>query len=200
MEPTEHLGQGKRSGGIADFLYEVGHLKRTVRTGWALGRMANSESVADHTFRAAVIAMVMAAMVGANPDVAATITLLHDLPEARLGDMNHVTRRYFQEHKPFGQVIQDQTQELPAVVAAVISDRSQQWEAHATTEAVVARDADVIESILHVRESLSERRELQDRWVRYLSESIRTEVGQEVLKEILATDPDDWWPRVVTGE
>jgi putative hydrolases of HD superfamily len=197
MESTEGPDSDQQPSGVADFLYEVGHLKRTLRTGWALGRMA-SESVADHSYRTAVIAMVMAAIVGADSNVAAAIALIHDLPEARIGDLNHLARRYFDESKPFMEVIHDQTQKLPPSVSSVIAERGMQWESGSTVEAAVARDADVIESILHVRESLSERPELQGRWVDYLSGSIKTEVGRAVLRDILDADPDDWWPRAVT--
>jgi 5'-deoxynucleotidase YfbR-like HD superfamily hydrolase len=185
--------------GTADFFYEAGSLKRTTRTGWALARMANRESVADHSFRTALIAMTLASMVGADPDVAATIALLHDLPEARLGDINHLTRKYIDEPKPFRQVIEDQTEGLPPSARDLIRERAGQWLEQSSVEAKLARDADVIESILHIRESLSERPGLESRWVDYLNSSIRTEVGRKVLAEILSTDPDDWWPRAVTS-
>jgi putative hydrolase of HD superfamily len=115
----------------ADFLYEVGVLKRTTRTGWALARLANRESVADHAFRTAVIPMAPAAMAGADPDRAAALALLYDLPEARLGDMHHLTRRYLDEPKPFRRVIDDQTAGLPAAVRDVIRDRAAEERARA---------------------------------------------------------------------
>jgi putative hydrolase of HD superfamily len=183
----------------ADFLYEVGALKRTARTGWALARIANRESVADHSFRTAVIAMTLAAMAGADPDRAAALALLHDLPEARLGDMHHLTRRYLDEPKPFRRVIDDQTAGLPAPVRDVLRDRAAQWLDQDTDEARLARDADVLDSLLHVRESLSDRPELRKRWEDYLAASVATEAGRTLMAEIRATDPDDWWPRTVSG-
>lgn len=184
----------------ADFFYEAGALKRTTRSGWALARMSNRESVADHSFRTALIAMTMAAMAGADPDRAATLALLHDLPEARLGDMHHLTRRYLDEPKPYRRVVDDQTAALPAAARDLIRSRASQWLAEDSVEASIARDADVIESILHVRESLPERPGLRDRWLDYLAASIRTEVGRTVLAEIRDTDPDGWWPRTVTPD
>ncbi|GAA4953526.1 HD domain-containing protein [Actinoplanes utahensis] len=181
----------------ADFFYEAGALKRTTRSGWALARMANRESVADHSFRTALIAMTMAAMAGADPDRAAALALLHDLPEARLGDMHHLTRRYLDEPKPFRQVIEDQTAALPPAARELIRGRAAQWLAQDSVEALIARDADVLESVLHVRESLAERPELQRRWFDYLAASIETEVGRTLLEEIRTTGPDDWWPRAV---
>ncbi|MEU8660721.1 HD domain-containing protein [Actinoplanes philippinensis] len=184
----------------ADFLYEAGALKRTARTGWALARIAGRESVADHSFRTAVIAMILAAMAGADPDRAATLALLHDLPEARLGDMHHLTRRYLDEPKPFRRVIDDQTAALPAPVRDLIRDRAAQWLDQDTEEARLARDADTLDSLLHVRESLSDRPALRDRWEDYLAGSVTTDAGRTLLAEIRATDPDAWWPRTVAGD
>ncbi|MEV4282912.1 HD domain-containing protein [Actinoplanes xinjiangensis] len=183
----------------ADFLYEVGVLKRTARTGWALARIANRESVADHVFRTAVIAMTLAATAGADPDRTAALALLHDLPETRLGDMHHLTRRYLDEPKPFRRVIDDQTAGLPAPVRDLIRARAAQWLDQDTEEARLARDADVLDSLLHVRESLADRPELCRRWEDYLAASVATDAGRSLLAEIRATGPDDWWPRTVSG-
>jgi len=192
------MGDGGSKQEIADFLYEVGHLKRTARTGWALARMTNQESVADHSFRTAVIALSMATMAGADPDRAAAIALLHDLPETRLGDVNHLTRRYLDEAKPFIRVVEDQTRNLPAELQRIIQERTRQWIEQDSAEARIARDADLIDSILHLRESLPGRRVLEDRWIQYLASSIKTPVGRQVLDQVLAADPDDWWPHAVT--
>jgi 5'-deoxynucleotidase YfbR-like HD superfamily hydrolase len=45
---------------ITGFLYEIGLLKRYPRTGWALAGVPAAESVAEHSFRAATIAAVIA--------------------------------------------------------------------------------------------------------------------------------------------
>src|ERR1017187_2458492 len=68
----------REAGGLSDqlrdttgFLYEIGLLKRYKRTGWSLAGVPAPESVADHSFRASVIASVIAAMEGADPQRAA---------------------------------------------------------------------------------------------------------------------------------
>ncbi len=42
-----------------DFLLTVGKLKRTLRTGWVQRAVKTPESVADHQWRMAVMAMVL---------------------------------------------------------------------------------------------------------------------------------------------
>lgn len=41
---------------ITGFLYEIGLLKRYPRTGWSLAGVPDAESVAEHSFRASVVA------------------------------------------------------------------------------------------------------------------------------------------------
>jgi len=88
---------------IAEFLFEIGMLKRSPRTGYQfLG--TGGESVADHSFRTAVIGYVLASM---EPDADRSkvilMCLFHDFPEARTGDHNYVNKNTLQwtRKKPF---------------------------------------------------------------------------------------------------
>ena len=75
--------------GLARFLSRVGALKRTKRTGW-LDRgvpAAETESVADHSFRVALLAWLAAPGEPAlDRDRVLKLALLHDLAEAVTGD------------------------------------------------------------------------------------------------------------------
>lgn len=65
-------------------------LKRIPRTGWLLRGVAagEAESVADHSYGTSLTALLLAQVVDVNVDAERllTITLLHDLAEAALGD------------------------------------------------------------------------------------------------------------------
>jgi 5'-deoxynucleotidase YfbR-like HD superfamily hydrolase len=60
---------------LTGFLYEIGLLKRYPRTGWSLAGVPEPESVAGHSFRASVVASVLAALEGADPQRAAFLAL-----------------------------------------------------------------------------------------------------------------------------
>jgi len=79
---------------IVEFLFEVGMLKRTPRSGWQfLG--TGSESVAEHVYRTTMIAFVLGRLDGAvDADKVLRLALAHDLPEARTGDLNYVNQKY----------------------------------------------------------------------------------------------------------
>ena len=53
--------------GLTNFLYEMGLLKRYKRTGWLVAGVDNPESIAEHSFRTAIIGYLLALMEGADP-------------------------------------------------------------------------------------------------------------------------------------
>src|ERR1700693_4435909 len=69
------------------FFVRSGRLKVERRRGWVkkLG-LKNPESVADHSYRTALMAMVISDSRGLDTSKAVRLALLHDLPEAIAGD------------------------------------------------------------------------------------------------------------------
>lgn len=67
-------------------ILEAEGLKTTVRAGWARVGVAAPESVADHSWRLALMAMLYAEQLGLDAGKAVRIALVHDLGEARIGD------------------------------------------------------------------------------------------------------------------
>ena len=77
-------------------LFESLSLKKLPRMGWLIER-APHESLADHSFGAAIIALALARMEGLNGQEEASLlrrALLHDLHEARVGDLSRLQRQY----------------------------------------------------------------------------------------------------------
>ncbi len=72
---------------IIDFLVEVGKLKKMPRRGWVIRQIRNPESIAEHTFRAAILAWVLSKRKkGINVERLLKIALVHDLCEIYAGD------------------------------------------------------------------------------------------------------------------
>ena len=75
------------------FIFEIGALKRTKRSGWeTIG--ISGESVADHSFRTAVIGYIIAKEEG-EKDIADVLllSLFHDVHETRVGDLNRMNKK-----------------------------------------------------------------------------------------------------------
>jgi putative hydrolases of HD superfamily len=86
--------------GLINFLAELMRLKSTPRIGWLLRGVRDVESVAAHSFGVAVIAMLLADRarsrgVEVNVERLLRMALLHDLTEARTGDLPSTIKRYF---------------------------------------------------------------------------------------------------------
>jgi putative hydrolase of HD superfamily len=71
---------------VTEFLRIVGELKKLSRSGW-LKAGIRPESVADHVFRTALLAMVYGDLKGLDSEKMMRMALLHDLPEIITGDL-----------------------------------------------------------------------------------------------------------------
>lgn len=72
-----------------DFFKNVGKSKRLLRTGWIENKINDPESIAEHSFRTSVLAMVMADKMDYPLDKNKLIkmAILHDLGELATGDI-----------------------------------------------------------------------------------------------------------------
>lgn len=65
---------------------DIGRIKRVKRSGWVREGINNAESVADHSYRVAMIAMIFAKHLNVDVDKLIKMILLHDLGEGSVGD------------------------------------------------------------------------------------------------------------------
>ena len=80
---------------LVDLLLETASLKRTPRAGWQMRGVPHVESVAEHSFGVAFVALALAEALAAGPGEGAALdlekvlvmALLHDLAEVRLTDL-----------------------------------------------------------------------------------------------------------------
>ncbi len=174
---------------IANLLFEARKLKHIPRSGYQFLEVGK-ESVAEHCFMTAFIAYVMARM---NPDVDADrlicMCLLHDFPEARIGDLNYVQKQY---------VTADETRALkntaknlsfgPEMTALV-----DEFNEAKTLEARLARDADQIAFILDLKALADMGYASPQKWIKHVSSRVQTQTGKDLFEMIVKTDSDEWW-------
>lgn len=174
---------------LAEFLFEVGMLKRTPRSGWQfLG--SGSESVAEHVFRATMIAFVLARMEeGVDADHVLRLALVHDLPEARTGDLNYVNQKYVaadEEH-----AAAEMSDGLP--FADELCRLLTEYRAGETAESVVAHDADQLEMLLSLKEQQDQGAPGAADWTGFVLRRLRTENAKHLARSILDGDSASWW-------
>ncbi|MCK2217450.1 HD domain-containing protein [Actinomadura sp. ATCC 31491] len=184
--------------GLADLLYEFGLLKRYKRTGWLVAGVRDPESVADHSFRAAVIAAVIARLEGGDPQRAAFMALFHDSQETRVTDIPYLGKRYLKA-APNEEVTADQTRGVSGPVADMVRDAVAEYEEKASIEAVCARDADKLECLLQAVEYREQGNHNTQGWIDSSLAAITTPTGKRLAEEALSTGTLDWVVRVLNG-
>ncbi|MEV5412287.1 HD domain-containing protein [Thermopolyspora sp. NPDC052614] len=184
--------------GLAGLLYEFGLLKRYKRTGWLVAGVSSPESVAEHSFRAAVIAGVLAVLEGADPERAAFMSLFHDTQETRITDIPYIGKRYLKA-APNTRVTADQVRDVPEAVAGVIRDAVGEYEDRTTLEAVCARDADKLECLIQAVEYREQGHQNMQPWIDSSLAALTTASAKRLADDVLATGSLEWVSRVLNG-
>jgi putative hydrolase of HD superfamily len=79
---------------IVDFAKTVGTLKKIKRKGWRTSaQIKDAESVADHTMRSVVLAMIFGDLKGLDTEKLMRMALLHDVHEALIGDYDYFDKK-----------------------------------------------------------------------------------------------------------
>lgn len=174
---------------IANFLFEVGMLKKTPRTGFQfLG--SGSESVAEHILRTVFIGYTLSKM---EKDVdelkVLKICLVHDLPEARTGDMNYMYKKYVtvDERK----ALHDLTETL--FFGEDIKTAIDEFNERKTKESLIAHDADQLSLILQLKECGDLGNKYSQEWIKFAMKRLYTKTAKKLACNILKTDSSEWW-------
>ncbi|XPV76577.1 MAG: HD domain-containing protein [Desulfovibrio sp.] len=173
---------------LSDFLYEVGMLRKTPRTGYQfLG--TGSENVAEHSFRTAIIGFVLADMAGANAERTSMLCLFHDLHEARTGDFNYVNKIYNNSNNTLALE--------HATSGTGLTERLlgfwNELEDVESKEAQLAQDADQIDLLLNLKEQSDLGNAYADKWIESAVKRLRTPEGIALAEKAMETDHTDWW-------
>ena len=183
------MAKGGILGAIADFLFEVGMLSKTPRSGfYFLG--SGKQSVAEHINRTVYVGYVLASM---EKDVDAgkvmKMCLFHDVAEARTSDLNWTHQKYVERHED--KAIADLTARVPFgkdMLATI-----EEYEERKSREAILAKEADQIELLLSLKEEVDTGNTRAKTWIPSLLKRLKTKSAKKLAAEIMKTDSDNWW-------
>lgn len=178
---------------IAKYLYELGQLKRVKRSGWWIAGIDNPESVAEHSFRTAIIAYILAQLEGVNPEKVAVMALFHDVGEARISDLHRIAQRYVNREDVDRKVLEEQLERLPDKVARRLKSLFSEMEGASSNEAKVAHDADILECLVQAREYQALGYSDVGDWISNCQAALSTESAKSIADECLKVQPKDWW-------
>lgn len=142
-----------------EFLQEVQRLKALPRTGWLLRGVRDAESIADHLFGVAWIAMLLADRANArgiqvNVEKVLRMALLHDLSEARTGDLPATIKPYFP-----GDTLKQADEQAAKDILQPLGEVGEnylalwhEYEERISLEARIVKAADKLDLLLQARE------------------------------------------------
>jgi putative hydrolase of HD superfamily len=174
---------------IAELLFEARMLRHIPRSGFQfLG--AGRESVAEHVYSTTFIAYTMAQM---HPELdrlkLMSMCLVHDLPEARIGDLNSVQKAYVSadEQKAVADALDG------VAFADELRSLLEEYASGSSPEAQLARDADQISLIIELKDLKDIGHRPPDDWLPHVLGRLRTPTGKALAQAVLDTRRDSWW-------
>jgi putative hydrolases of HD superfamily len=178
---------------VAKYLYEIGQMKRVRRSGWWVAGITNPESIAEHSFRTAILGYVLASLEGADPQKTAMICLFHDTGETRINDLHRVSKRYINIGRDEERALTEQVERLPNTIAENIMAFFEDYEGRLSLEGKLARDADLLECIFQAREyQVQGYIDVQD-WITNCYAGLQTDVARHLAETCLQVEPKEWW-------
>ncbi len=173
-------------------LHEIGMLGRIERSGFAfLG--SGKQSVAAHSFRVAILALMLSEGEKVKIDEALLLKLclFHDVMEARIGDLNYVQKRYLSVDRQ--KLFADWIEEYPYWGAHLVALEQSLQEN--SLEAALMHDADQLDLLLCLKEEMELGNSRAADWYAIVQQRLRLARSNEWAKEILEQRADTWWFR-----
>ena len=174
---------------IANFLFEVGILARTPRSGFHFLGTGN-QTVAEHINRVCFIGYMLA-IIDEKVDISKVLQmcLFHDIAETRISDLNYVHQKYVERKE--SKAHKDITDSVP--FGKNIFDTIGEYEKRESRESILVKDADNLEWILSLKEEVDTGNTRALLWIKSAIKRLKTANAKKIVKAIMSTDSNDWW-------
>ncbi|MFA6500214.1 MAG: HD domain-containing protein [Patescibacteria group bacterium] len=190
---------------IVGFLFEVGTMKKLPRMHQQMLLSQDlSDNISTHSYRVAIIAWFLAKMEGVDPYKTVMMALIHDSKEVRSGDHNYVHKKYVKIFDD--EIAKDQLGSLPF---QDLYEMDQEFEVRQSKEAITAKDADLLDQILLLKEYAHQGNKEADIWLNGKGEAdhsnvqyrnLKTESAKKLGAEMLTVRVSEWWENMWTNK
>ncbi|MCP6718364.1 MAG: HD domain-containing protein [Patescibacteria group bacterium] len=172
---------------ITNFFFEIATLRRLTRSHRQMIQEV-SDNISDHSFRVAIIGMILANLEQCDENKVLKMCLFHDVAEARIGDANFINQQYIDAREE--EAFKDQMQGLPISekMIGIIKEREEQK----TKEAVVSKDADLLDQMVLQQEYFYKDEKNRKIWQNHSEKSLKTESAKKLAKKIRQSNPFEW--------
>lgn len=183
-----------------NFFAEAGLLKKVIRSGWWVAGIRNPESVAEHSFRCAVIGYYIAHLEGVDAYQVLVMALFNDIHESRINDLHKMGHYYIDFKDAEKRVFKDQVEFLDDKIKPEMGRLRLDYEEQKTPEAIVARDADILECLLQAKEYLDQGYPGAEKFFERAPDYLKTKTARQLWQKIKTWDSSEWWQDVVKFE
>lgn len=188
-----------KSKDLVNFFYEIGTLRKTARAHrQTLLTDDLSDNIASHSFRVTVIGWFLAKEEKADPYKVLLMCLTHDLSEARSGDQNWVHKKYVKVFED--EIINEQIGKLPnkKELLSILKE----YHERKSLEANLAKDADLLDQILLLREYAWGGNHEAEKWLEGKEQGKRlySNSAKKLARQICRQNPHDWWKKLWTAD
>lgn len=176
------------SSSAIDFLTLCQSLKTTKRKGWINHGIKGPESIADHMYRMALMALIAGDTPGLDRERCVKIAIVHDIAEAIVGD---ITPSDNVPKKEKSRMEQAALNEMCKVLgggmrAEEIKELWAEYENNSSLEANLVKDFDKVEMILQALEYETEHGKVLDEFFLSTAGKFQTELGKSWAAEIIS--------------
>lgn len=172
---------------IVNFLFEIATLRRLTRSHRQMIQEV-SDNISDHSFRVAIIGMILANLENYDENKVLKMCLFHDVAEARIGDANWINQQYIESRE--NEARQDQMADLP--IQNEILALLKEYEELQSKESIIAKDADLLDQMVLQQEYFHKDKINGERWQEHTEKSLKTETAKQLAKEIRQSNPFEW--------
>ncbi len=172
---------------IINFLFEMATLRRIIRSHNQLIDGAN-DNISDHSFRVAIIGMILAKLENCDENKVMKMCLFHDIAEARTGDANFINKLYGTLREE--EAINDQLEGLP--IADEVGGMLKEYNERKSTESIVSKDADNLDQMLLQQEYFYKDGKNLKVWQMHTERFLRTESAKKIAWRLREANPFEW--------
>ena len=170
---------------IEKFFEKVLELKNIQREGWKEKlEINNPESVADHSYSATVMSMILSDLEGLNSEKIIKMALLHDLAESIIGDITpkHITKneKTTKENQAMKKILKN----LPSRIAKPYFEIWNDYQKKISKEAVLLHDIDKLEMAFQAK--FYRDKGMSKEKLKIFFDTAKTEVKNKNLRIILS--------------
>ena len=168
---------------LLDFLNNSINLKNISRQGW-IDKLSikNPESVADHSYSMAIMAMIISDLENYDSEKILKMTLLHDLAESKIGDITPEQMTQENKFKIENEAFDEIIRQLPKTIKSQYLEIWKEYQNNSSKESLFVHQIDRLEMALQAKIYQKTGKTIED--IGPFLESAKKSITDKKLKEL----------------